>query len=132
VRDAQIAVAVLGASNDTYAEASWTQAVPDWIPAHVPMFHFFGGVPRLVVADNMKPGINKACFYDQVDIRATARTIEISYQGQRVGAHQGPYGGRRPRHMIDVGPWLPSNSCFGLPLSRHLSSDWSLCRQVAD
>ncbi len=47
VRDAEIFVAVLGASNYTYAEATWTQRLPDWIAAHVRMFRFFGGVPRL-------------------------------------------------------------------------------------
>src|SRR5207248_1390008 len=60
VHDAEIFVAVLGASNYTYAEATWTQTLPDWIEAHVRMFRFFGGVPRLVVPDNLKSGVNKA------------------------------------------------------------------------
>ena len=41
IRPAQIFVGVLGASNYTYAEASWTQSLPDWIGAHVRMFAFF-------------------------------------------------------------------------------------------
>ena len=41
VREAEIFVAVLGASSFTYAEASWTQALPDWIGAHVRMFPVF-------------------------------------------------------------------------------------------
>jgi transposase len=61
---AQIFVAVLGASNYTYAEASWTHALPDWIGAHVHMFGFFQGSPRLVVPDNLKAGIHKPSFYD--------------------------------------------------------------------
>jgi transposase len=64
VRDAEIFVAVLGASNYTYAEASWSQTLPDWIGAHVRMFRFLGGVPRLVVPDNLKSGVHKASFYD--------------------------------------------------------------------
>jgi transposase len=64
VREAEIFVAVLGASNLTYAEASWTQSLPDWIGAHARMFAFFGGVPRLVVIDNLKSGVHKASFYD--------------------------------------------------------------------
>jgi transposase len=64
VQEAEIFVAVLGASSFTYAEASWTQALPDWIGAHVRMFRFFGGVPRLIVPDNLKSGVNKASFYD--------------------------------------------------------------------
>jgi len=64
VREAEIFVAVLGASNYTYAEATWTQTLPDWIGAHVRMFRFFGGVPRLIVPDNLKSGVNRASFYD--------------------------------------------------------------------
>jgi len=64
VRLAEIFVAVLGASNLTYAEATWTQSLPDWIGAHVRMFRFYGAAPRLLVPDNLKSGINKASFYD--------------------------------------------------------------------
>jgi transposase len=62
VRDAEIFVAVLGASNYPYAEATWTQAVPDWIEARVRMLRFFGGVPRIIVPDNLKSGVRKASF----------------------------------------------------------------------
>ena len=51
VRLAEIFVAVLGASNLTYAEATWTQSLPDWIGAHVRMFRFYGAAPRLLVSD---------------------------------------------------------------------------------
>ena len=54
VREAEIFVAVLGASNLTYAEATWTQGLPDWIGAHVRMFRFWGARPRLLVPDNLK------------------------------------------------------------------------------
>jgi transposase len=64
VREAEIFVAVLGASNFTYSEATWTQTLPDWIEAHVRMFRFFGGVTRLVIPDNLKSGVHKASFYD--------------------------------------------------------------------
>jgi transposase len=64
VRMAEIFVAVLGASNLTYAEATWTQALPDWIGAHVRMFRFYGAAPRLLVPDNLKSGVNKPSFYD--------------------------------------------------------------------
>lgn len=64
VREAELFVAVLGASGFTYAEATWTQTLPDWIGAHVRMFGFFGGVPRLIVPDNLKSGVNHASFYD--------------------------------------------------------------------
>jgi transposase len=64
IHEAEIFVAVLGASNLTYAEATWTQQLPDWTGAHVRMFRFFGGVPKLLVPDNLKSGVNKASFYD--------------------------------------------------------------------
>jgi transposase len=53
---AQIFVAVLGASNYTYAEATFTQSLPDWISAHVRAFFFFGGAARQTVSDNSKGG----------------------------------------------------------------------------
>jgi transposase len=64
IHEAEIFVGVLGASNLTYAEATWTQQLPDWTGAHVRMFRFFGGAPKLLVPDNLKSGVNKASFYD--------------------------------------------------------------------
>jgi transposase len=64
VRTVQIFVATLGASSYTYVETSWTQSLPDWISSHVRAFEFFGGVPAQLVADNLKAGVTKACFYD--------------------------------------------------------------------
>ena len=64
IREAEIFVGVLGASNLTYAEATWTQQLPDWTGAHVRMFRFFGGAPKLLVPDNLKSGVIKASFYD--------------------------------------------------------------------
>lgn len=64
IRSAQIFVGVLGASNYTYAEATWTQQLPDWIGSHQRMFDYFAGVPALVVPDNLKAGVHKACRYE--------------------------------------------------------------------
>jgi transposase len=64
IRAAQIFVGVLGASNYTYAEATWSQQLPDWIGSHVRMFAFYGGVPEVLVPDNLKSGVRHACFYD--------------------------------------------------------------------
>jgi len=51
VREAQIFVAVLGASNYTYVEAAWTQSLPEWIMAHVRTFSYLQGCPAIVVCD---------------------------------------------------------------------------------
>ena len=64
IQTAQIFVAVLGASSFIYAEATWSQALPDWIGAHVNALAAIGGVPRQIVSDNLKSGISKACFYE--------------------------------------------------------------------
>jgi transposase len=64
VRQAQIFVAVLGASNYTYAEATWTQTLPDWLGSHVRALNFFGGVPGAIVPDNLKSGVSRACRYE--------------------------------------------------------------------
>jgi transposase len=63
-RRAEIFVAVLGASSLIYAEATWSQALPDWIAVHVNVLGVLGGVPRQIVCDNLKAGITKACFYE--------------------------------------------------------------------
>ena len=57
LREAQIFVAVLGASSYTFARASWTQSLPDWIDAHCRAFTFFGGVTDTLVPDNLKAGV---------------------------------------------------------------------------
>nr|WP_279606800.1 IS21 family transposase [Sphingobium yanoikuyae] len=64
IRMAEIFVAVLGASNYTFAEVTWSQALPDWIGSHVQLLAHLNGVPRLLVPDNLKSGVNKASFYD--------------------------------------------------------------------
>lgn len=63
VRPAQIFVAVLGASNYTYAEATWSQGLPDWIASHQRAFRFIGGVPALLVPDNLRAGVHTPCRY---------------------------------------------------------------------
>jgi transposase len=63
-RAAQIFVAVLGAFSFTYAQATWTQGLADWISGHVGAFEAIGGVPALLVPDNTKVAVIKACLYD--------------------------------------------------------------------
>jgi len=64
IRTAQIFVAVLGASNYSYAEATWSQSLPGWLGSHVRAFEFFGGTPVMLVPDNLKNGMTKACRYE--------------------------------------------------------------------
>jgi transposase len=64
VQAAQIFVAVLGASSYTYAEATRSQGVRDWIGSHVRALAFFNGVPEIIVPDNLRSAVSKACRYE--------------------------------------------------------------------
>jgi transposase len=79
IREAQVFVATMGASNYTYAEATWTQSLPDWISSHVRAFKFFGGVPEIIVPDNLKSGVDKSCRYEP-DINPTYQDMASHYR----------------------------------------------------
>ena len=78
IKEAQIFVAVFGASNYTYIEATHSQSLSDWIGSHVRAFYFFGGVPHIVVPDNLKAGVTQAHRYDP-DINPTYQAMAIHY-----------------------------------------------------
>lgn len=64
IRTAELFIATLGASNYTFAEATWTQKMEDWTGSHARAFEYFGGVPALVVPDNLKSAVIRACFHE--------------------------------------------------------------------
>jgi len=64
IHQAAVFIAVLGASNYTYVEATWSQSLPDWIGSHVRTFAALGGVPEIVVPDNLKAAVNRAHRYE--------------------------------------------------------------------
>jgi transposase len=78
IREAQIFVATMGASNYTYAEATWTQSLPDWISSHIRTFKFLGGVPEIIIPDNLKSGVDKSCRYEP-DINPTYQEMASHY-----------------------------------------------------
>jgi transposase len=96
VRPAQIFVAVMGASSFAYAEATWTQSLPDWVGAHTRAFEAIGGVPKLLVPDNTKAAIIKACRYDP----------QVNRTYAEMAAHYGtavlPARPRKPRDKAKV------------------------------
>src|SRR5208337_1728235 len=96
LRTAQVFVAVLGASNYTYAEATWTQSLPDWIGAHVRTLAFLGGVPRQIVPDNLRAGVLRANWYEP-GINPTYRDLAAHY-----GTAILPTRVRRPRDKAKV------------------------------
>lgn len=63
---AQVFVAAWGASNYTYAEATRSQKKADWIQSHIHAFEYFGGIPEILVPDNLKSAVTKSCRYEPV------------------------------------------------------------------
>jgi transposase len=99
VRSMQIFVAVLGASNCTYAEASLSQSLPDWIASHVRAFAYFGGTARQTVSDNLKAGVTRPCFHEPM-VNRTCADLARHYRTAIVPAR--PYR-PRDRAKVEVG-----------------------------
>ena len=73
-----IFVGVLGASGYIYCEARYSQNLANWVRAHVRMFEFFGGAPKIIRPDNLKAGVKKPCFYEP-DINPTYHELAQHY-----------------------------------------------------
>jgi transposase len=75
MRAAHIFVAAMGTSSLSFACATWSETLADWTDAHVQAFAAFGGAPRLLVPDNAKVAVIKACLYDpQVNHNAAGKS----------------------------------------------------------
>lgn len=96
VRTVELFVAVLGASNYTYAETTLTQKSADWIGSHVRAFEYFGGVPTAVIPDQLKSGVTKACRYEP----AIQRTYEE--MARHYGTHVLPARPASPKDKAKV------------------------------
>ena len=99
IRRAEIFVAVLGASSFVYVEATWSQALPDWIAAHVNALGFLGGVPQQIVSDNLKSGVTRACFHEPT-INRTYADMAAHYRTAIIPAR--PYK-PRDKAKVEVG-----------------------------
>jgi transposase len=62
--EAELFVAVLGASNYTYAEATVTQTGANFIASHVRAFAYFVGVTKVIVPDQLRSGVTRPCRYE--------------------------------------------------------------------
>ncbi len=96
IRQAEIFVGTLGASNYTYAEAQWSQSLPNWIGGHVRTFEFLGGVVEVVVPDNLKAGVTSPSLYEP-DLNPTYREFARHYEVAVVPARV-----RKPRDKAKV------------------------------
>ena len=92
----QLFVGCLGASSYTFAEATLTQMLPDWLSSHVRMYEFFGGVTAITVPDNLKSAVNKPCFYEPV-LNESYRDLARHYRTAIIPAHV-----RKPKHKAKV------------------------------
>lgn len=94
--DCELFVAVLGASNLTYAEATATQRSGDFLRSHIRAHQYLGGVPRLWVPDNLKSAVTRSCRYEP--------TLQSDYR--ELAAHYGaavlPARPRKPRDKAKV------------------------------
>jgi transposase len=96
VRGAHLFLAVLGASNYTYAEVFENERMESFLTAHVHAFEFFGGAPELLVPDNLKTGVSKADRYE-AEIAAPYEELAAHY-----GAAVAPARLRKPRDKAKV------------------------------
>ncbi|MGF6313588.1 transposase [Bradyrhizobium sp. i1.8.4] len=96
VLTAQLFVASLGATSYTYVEATWTQGLSDWIGSHTRAFAFIGGVTAMVVSDNLRSGVTKACFYE-LTVNRTYAEMAAHYNTAIVPARP-----RRPKDKAKV------------------------------
>lgn len=94
--EVELFVGVLGASSYTYAEATYTQQVADFIASHVRMLEYFGGAPSLLTPDQLKSGVTTACWYDP-QIQRTYEEMAGHYRCAVVPARP-----RRPRDKAKV------------------------------
>jgi len=78
IHQAQIFVGCLGASQYAFVEATATQQLPDWIASHAHMFEAFGGVPEILIPDNLKSCVTKSHRYDP-DINANYQLMGEHY-----------------------------------------------------
>src|SRR5439155_22392073 len=78
VREVELFVAVLGASNYIYAEATATQQIGDWVQSHVRAFEFLGGIPGAVVPAQLKSGVTRSCRYEP-DLQRSYEELALHY-----------------------------------------------------
>ena len=104
-RRVELFVAVLGASSFTYAEATATQQLPDWVGAHTRMVEYFGGTTTLWVPDQLKSAITRPCRYE-ADVNRTYEDLAAHY-----GAVVVPARPRKPRDKVQASYYAPSCTC---------------------
>ena len=96
VREAQLFLAVLGASSFTYAEAFESQELPYWVQGHIHAYEYFDGVTTITVPDQCRTAVKTPCWYDP-ELNPTYREMAEHY-----GTAVIPARPRKPRDKAKV------------------------------
>lgn len=104
ITPASLFVAVLGASTYTFVRATRSQDLGNWVESHVAAFDYFLGTPKLVVPDNPRTGVDRACRYEP-DLNRTYHDMALHY-----GVAVMPARPRKPRDKTYV------SYCSSFPL----------------
>jgi transposase len=92
----ELFVGALGASSFTYAEATHTQQLHEWIGAHTRMLEYFGGSTEIWVPDQLKSAVTRSCRYEP-GVNRSYRELATHY-----GAVVIPARPRKPRDKAKV------------------------------
>jgi len=95
-KQTQLFVAALGASSYTFAEATLSQTLPEWLDSHVHSFEFFRGVTDLTIPDNLKSGVSRACRYEP-ELNPSYRDLAVHYDTCIIPARR-----KKPRDKAKV------------------------------
>lgn len=110
VREAELYVAVLGASSYVFAEATWTQRLADFVGSTTRALEFLGGVPGALVIDNLKAGVTKADRYEG----------EVNRTYEEMARHYGTV-------VLPTRPWKPKDKAK-VEVSVQVVQRWILAR----
>ena len=131
LRPVELFVAVLGASSLTYAEATATQQLADWVTAHTHMVEYFGGVTTLWVPDQLKSAITRPCRYEP-DVNRTYEDLAAHYGAVVIPARpqKAPRQGCRRKQRtrgpaVDTGPAPRPDLLRARPAERRRSASCS-------
>jgi transposase len=125
---AELFVAVLGASNYLYAEALRSQELLNWVTGHVHAFEFMGGVPAIVVPDNLRSAVTRAHRYEP-DLNATYAEMAAHYNTAIIPAR--PYK-PRDKAKVEAGVLLAERWIIARLRRRHFTSLAELTMAVAE
>lgn len=104
---APLFVSALGVSSYTYAEATANQQMENWLKVQMNAFEFYGGCPQLLVPDNTRTGVSRACLYEP-DLNPTYQEFAAHY-----GVAVLPTRPRKPRDKAYVSYCTLSRLCNG-------------------